>query len=275
MNETDTQVGTEGTDNQDTLTQGTSETLTQDQTATDALAKADASNPYQPFKTGKERFKVNGQEEEWDWETTRKHAQLGKTAYLKMQEAAELKKKSEQAYKQLLELAQKDPEGLIKALNPNYTGSLTQQASALRQNQDVTEQDPRDLELRKTQDEVSRLSSILEEQQIEAERKAINAELDQAQAKYPVLKGDKFAINYIKSEYRKALQTGIDVTIDDVAFHVSQELQEIRNQRTQQTQKRLEEKRKQAPVNVVSAASESASKPMSLEDVKKLAGRTY
>lgn len=262
------------TDNQGDLAQSSVNELTQQEQTTGnqeqvaATQQQQVQNPYKPFASGKEKFKVNGKDEEWDWETTRKYASLGKTSYQKMQEAAEVKKRAEDAYSQLLDLAKKDPEGLLRALNPNYAPQSQQQ----RQDQ-VTDADPRDLKIQELERKLGEFSSVLEQQQVEEERKLINKELDDAVTKYTVLKGDKFALNYVKSEYRKALMQGLDVSIDDVAFHVSQELQELRNQKVQETQKRFEQKRKNAPVTAVSTGSESSSKPMSLDEVKRLAGR--
>lgn len=267
---------TVGADNLDYQTQGSTNELAQDSGQNVPRGTSEpATDVYKPFINGKEKFKVDGEEVEWDWETTRKFASLGKTAYQRMQEASDLKKRTESAYKQLLDLAQKDPETLIRALNPNYNGPMTQQAAsaALNGSGQVTDQDPRDLELRRTQEEVHALRSMMEQQQVDKEREAIQQELSDAESKYPTIKGDKFAINYIKSEYRKALQAGYDVTIDDIAFLVSQELQQQKQERVKQTQTRLAEKRKQAPVQMVASASDSGSKPMSLEDVKRLAGR--
>ena len=250
--------------------QDTTQDLTQQTVEKQAIA---TQSPYQPFASGKEKFTVNGKEVEWDWETAKKYASLGNTAYQKMQEAADIKKRSEAAYSQLLELAQKDPETLIRALNPNYN---PQSQQTQRQDQNVADVDPRDLKIQQLEQRLGKLDQLekaYEEQQVEKERAAIAQELEQAETKYPILKGDKFAINFIKAEYRKALQSGLDVSLDDVAFHVSQELQDLRQTKAQQTQQRLEQKRKQAPVNVVASGAESAAKSMSLDDVKKLAGR--
>lgn len=228
---------------------------------------------YQPFATGKEKFKIDGNDEELDWEATKKYASLGKTAYKRMQEAAEIRNQSQKAYKELLELAQKDPDGLIRALNPNYAPQLQRSPQGAQQRDQVTDKDPRDLELHEVKQEMQQMKSLLEKQEIEQERKLIDQELTEASEKYPALKNNRFNRDFIKQEYRKALQAGMNVTIDDVAFYVSQELQADKNQKTQETKQRLEQKRKQAPVNVVTAGSESASKGMSLDDVKKLAGR--
>ena len=59
------------------------------QSATDSTTQ---ETEYKPFATGKEKFKVYGKEEEWDWNTTKKYAQLGKSAYQKLEEAAKIQK---------------------------------------------------------------------------------------------------------------------------------------------------------------------------------------
>lgn len=50
---------------------------------------------YVPFATGREKFKINGQEEEWDWDTTKRYAQLGKAGYSNLETAAKMRKEAE------------------------------------------------------------------------------------------------------------------------------------------------------------------------------------
>lgn len=253
----------------DTQTQDPGTDLTQ-QTAGEAVQ---TPKPYQPFANGKERFTVNGKEVEWDWETAKKYASLGNTAYQKMEEAAELRKRTDTAWSQLVELAQKDPETFIRTFSPNYK---PQSQPTQGQAKDVAELDPRDLKIQQMEQRLSKLDELekaYEAQEVEKERVAITKELEDVQTRYSNLKGDEFAIDYIKAQYRKALQNGLDVSLDDVAFQVSQKLKERNELKTQQTQARIEQKRKQAPVNVVSSTADTTSKPMTLEDVKRLAGR--
>lgn len=248
----------------------------QAQATTDVQESAPVQeSQYQPFANGKERFKVDGKEEEWDWETAKKYASLGKTAYQRMQEAADIKKRANDAYSQLLTLAEKDPEGLIRALNSNYTPQSQRAPQAQTGQDNVTNQqhDPRDQKIHGLENELQQIKQGLEMQAVEKERLAIQQEITEAESKYSVLKGNKFAINYIKNEYRKALANNVDTSIEDIAFLVSQELLEFNKAATQEKQKRFEQKRKSAPVNVVTASSEQGQKPMSLDDVKKLAGR--
>lgn len=263
---------TEGNDGAD-VSNDVTQTEGAEAEATEGTAEAKAA--YKPFENGKERFKIDGEDVEFDWDTAKKYVSLGKTAYKRMQEAAEQKKQVTQTYQQLVELAKSDPETLIRVFNPNYAPQARgsqKQASAEGLDQ-VTDVDPRDSELASVKQELQDLRSRYEKAEIEQERKLIEQELTDAVGKYPVLKDNKFALTYVKQEYRKALQQGLDVTIEDVAFYAAQDIQNQQKEKVQQTQKRLEQKRKQAPVSVVSSAAEHGQKPMSLEDVKKLAGR--
>lgn len=229
---------------------------------------------YQPFISGKERFKIDGKEEELDWETAKKYVSLGKTGYQRMSEAASLKKQVNEAYQQLLDLAKSDPEGLIRTLNPNYQGSNGQSQRTPTESNSVADnqQDPRDYELRTLREEMAAIKSFHENQQIQNERQAIESELGEAETKYSVLKGNKFAMNYIKSEYRKALMNNADASIDDIAFHVAQEIKNERSQSLANSQKRNEQKRNQAPITVGAAPSGSAAKEMTFDEVKRIAG---
>lgn len=86
-----------------------------------ASGQAQAKTPHVPFANGgKEKFKVNGQEVEWDWPTTQRYAQMGKSGQLAMERAAEVERKAKDAYAKLYEAAQRDPEGLIQTLNPTW-----------------------------------------------------------------------------------------------------------------------------------------------------------
>jgi hypothetical protein len=244
-----------------------------EENADDLSDRKQLQQAYKPFEKGKEKFKINGKEVELGWDEVRKYASLGSSAYQKMQEAAEIKKRAETAYTQLLDLAQRDPEGLLKALNPHWNaqpGKPSQAKGLQNSDQDL---DPKDLKIQELERRLNETSSFIEQQQIEAERKAITQEITDAESKYPEIKGNKFAINFIKSEYRRALQSGLDLSIDDVAFQVAQELKDQRMKDTQEKQKRLEQKRKNAPVQTVASGVESSEKPMTLDEVKRLAGR--
>ena len=269
--------GSTGTDNLPTQTQGTEGNQAQTDTTVETGGNTQTQT-YQPFSSGKEKFTIDGEDLDLDWTEAKKYVSLGKTAYKRMQEAAELKNQTQKAYKELLELANKDPDGLIRALNPNYNPQLqspTRTSMGTSQRDNVTDVDPRDLELRTVKEELSSLKTSLERQEIEAELKVIEKELTEASEKYGVLKGNMFAKEYVKQEYRKALQTpGMEhVTIDDVAFHVAQEMKSMQSAADKAKRESIEQKRKQAPVSVVSAGVESPQKAMSLDEVKKLAGR--
>lgn len=267
--ETEATEGNDGADVSNDVTQAEGA----EADATEGTAEAKAT--YRPFENGKERFKIDGEEVDFDWDTAKKYVSLGKTAYKRMQETAEQKKQMQSTYQQLVELAQRDPETLIRVFNPNYTSQAkaTQKQANAEGLDQVTDADPREMELQRLKEETQELRSRFERAEVEKERQLIEKEMSDAVSKYPVLKDNKFALTYVKQEYRKALQSGLDVTLEDVAFYTAQELQNQQKEKVQQTQKRLEQKRKQAPVSVVSSASEHGGKSMSLEDVKKLAGR--
>lgn len=239
------------------------------------LNQGNQVKPSLPFSNGgKEKFKVNGQEFEWDWETTKKYAQLGRSGQLAQQRAAETEKKAKEFYGRLIENATADPIGLIRVLrgDPNWQFQSPNNGGQ-NHGQPDEELDPREAKIRELEQRLNKYEGTIEQQEIMAEQKAIQAELDEAVNKYSVLKNDKYAIAFIKSEYKKALQNGIDVTIDDVAFQIAQDRQESRQKEVQEKQKRIEQKRKQAPVTTAPGAPAKNSKGMSREEVMRLAGR--
>ena len=111
--------GSTGTDNLPTQTQGTEGNQAQTDTTVETGGNTQTQT-YQPFSSGKEKFTIDGEDLDLDWTEAKKYVSLGKTAYKRMQEAAELKNQTQKAYKELLELANKAPDGLITSLNPNY-----------------------------------------------------------------------------------------------------------------------------------------------------------
>jgi hypothetical protein len=228
-----------------------------------------------PFANGKEKFKVNGKDEEWDFETTKRFAQIGKAGYSAMERASAIEKKAKDTYQQLMTMAEQDPEGLLQMLNPKYQPKAraqhTQGAQAESGNGD--ELDPRDREISALKEELKRIGGRLENNDVETERKAIAQEISDAETKYPVIKGNKFLISYVKSEYAKAIRNGQDVSIDDVAFLVSQEHADFLKEQALNRQKRAEQNRQTAPVGGQSGGGSGKQKPMSREDVMRLAGR--
>lgn len=227
-----------------------------------------------PFKSGKEKFKVNGAEVEWDWDTTKRYAQIGNAGYKAMEKAKALEKKQADTYQQLMDLATRDPEGLIRIFNPQWNGSAKQaQQIQAGQPQDQSEaNDPRDHKIRELEQRYQSVAEKLEAQEIAKERSMIESEIQSAVKQFPIL-GDEMHQEFLKFQYAKALKQGLDVTMEDVAFHVAQKLEATRQAKNQQIKQRIEEKRKKAPVVGTAAPEGTGKKTMSLEDVKRLAGR--
>lgn len=230
-----------------------------------------AAPKYVPFAQGKEKFKVAGQEHEWDWDTTKRYAQLGRSGQQAMERAAAVEKSAKDAYNKLLKAAESDPEGLLEVLNPNYKRRQAPQAgeSPTQDPAAAREQgpDPRDLRIQK-------LEEHFENQEVEKERTAIASELDAAVKQFPIL-DDPIYRDHVKAQYRRHLQNGIeDISIEDVAFHVAQQLEERKVQAEKAKVERLKEKSRTAPVGSQGASSAGGSgKGMTRADVLKLAGR--
>lgn len=229
---------------------------------------------YVPFSSGKEKFKASGKEHEWDWETTRKYAQLGYSGQQALERAATTEKKARENLQRLHDIANTDPDALIEIL----TGKK-RTARATSGDVEQTELDPRDA---KIQDLEGKLQGILERDensQVEAERTAFNKELDDATAKYPILKEyDGIFLDIVKTQYRKALNTALDArqeppSVEDVAFFVAQRVQDSRQKKTQQKQERTEAAIKKAPATGVPGGSGASTGAMSREEVMRLAGR--
>lgn len=244
-------------------------------TSTDAPANAESTEtvPYKPFGKGKEKFKVNGQELEWDWETTKRYAQIGRSGQMALERAATTEKKARQFYDQLVSQAAKDPDGLIEIL----TGRKVSRAQAQHDADPSSQQDPRDSKISQLEERLAKFEQGTEQAAIEKERLAIQSELDAASKKYPEI-DDEITRDYVKAQYAKMLRNAKDpddVTMDDVAFHVAQMIKDNRAKKTQDTKKRLDETRRRSPVSSsgIPAGGEGGHKPMTLEDVKKLAGR--
>jgi hypothetical protein len=268
-------MNTETTDTVDTETVDTADTAqTNVETSNDATDNAsaqqtDTSQSALPFQGGKEKFVVNGKEVEWDWETAKRYAQKGYAGMEAFQKAAAVEKKNQELYRQLYDLASKDPEGLVRIFNPQYKSHAQSAQAGMEQNQSV---DP--LEQRFNQElerKIAPLQEKLEAYEIAEERKAIQSELDAAVKQYPVI-GDEIHLEYVKQQYKRALQQGMNVTIDDVAFYVAQKIQEKEAVRMNQTKARIEQKRKEAPVRVTETTQSTGKKPMSFDDVKRMAG---
>lgn len=234
-------------------------------TDTDTTTQPTETQAAIPFATGKEKFKVDGEEHEWTWEETRKYAQLGKMGYKRSQEAAALKKQVADNYKKLTQLATTNPQGLIEILTGRKQSAATDgQADEMRQSE-ARGTDHRDAEIQE-------LKSRIEARELAEERKAIENELSDSVSKYPELNSEIYR-EYVKSQYTKALRRGEDVAIEDIAFMVSQSIKEQQAKSLREKQQKIKERRDRAPSTVPPGFKSEKSDDMDLEAVKRLAGR--
>lgn len=230
----------------------------------------EAATEYKPFQNGKEKFKVDDKEEEWDWNTAKKYAQLGKSSMSRFEQAAKIQKQARETYQKMLQAAQKDPEGLIRMFNPQFQGfnAAKPGSQATEQNAGV---DPKDQKLSEYESKLQKLEEKFEATEVAEERKAMESELDASIKDYPQL-NNKIHRSYIKQQYLAALKAGLyDLTIQDFAFQTAQEVDGLRAQEREAKQKRIEENKRKAPIGTV--PGKAGEKPMSREDVLKLAGR--
>lgn len=231
-----------------------------------------ATEIYKPFATGKEKFKVDDKEEEWDWNTTKKYAQLGKSSTQRMQQAAQIQKQAKETYAKLISAAAKDPEGLIRMLNPQFRGFANTPADPqATQSQGAGAAPARDPEREEDKAKIQSLEEKFEAMEVEAERKKMESELDAAVKDYPQL-GNKFLRSYVKAQYLQALKSDLtDLTLQDIAFQVAQEWDGLRAEELKAKKQKFEETKRKAPVGSVPGSG--GEKPMTREDILRLAGR--
>jgi hypothetical protein len=253
--------------------------------ATENQDQATQIEKYIPFSSGKEKFKANGKEHEWDWETTKKYAQLGYAGQQAIERSATTEKKSREFMGRLQELAQTDPDGLIEVLTgkrrqaqPHAQAQEPRQAKQGHAESSQSE-DPKDARIRELENKLNGVLERDEQAQVEAERTAFSKELDEATSKYPVLKeyGGLFT-EIVKVQYRKHLNLALEArqeppSVEDVAFYVSQQIQESRQKKDQEKQQRTEEKRKTAPLSGVPGGGGSSDKKGGREELLRAMGR--
>lgn len=213
-------------------------------------------------------IKVNGEEMQVSEPELIKYAQLGKAGQRAMERAAQTEKKQREMYSQLVKAAETDVYALYEVLTGKKHPSAMQQNNNAVTQQDL---DPRDLKLREYEEKLSRIEQRIEAEEVEKERQAVETELADSIKKYPEL-DTPYLKHYIKAEYRKALVNGIDLSLDDVAFYVSQDVKKSEQEKAKATSMKLEENKKRAPV-IAPPPGAKESKPMTLDDVKRLAGR--
>lgn len=259
----------------ETTPQDTPEAPPSDEQATQPPGTKD-QKPYNPFSNGgKEKFKVDGKEFEWDWETTKRYAQLGRSGQSALERAAQIQKSAKATQMKLIQAAQNDPEGLIRILTGNPTWTFNGRSAARPQqgagDQADEEIDPREAKIQELENRLKRFEESDEKRSIDEERKVIERELEDACKKYPNL-NDEITRHYVKAQYRQALINGVEVTLDDVAFHISQQLEEKKLQRVQDQKQRIEQKRNKAPVTTAPGGGGAAKKPMTFDEIRKMAG---
>lgn len=229
--------------------------------------------PYVPFSAGKEKFKVRGQEVEMTWDEAKKWVQLNQSGYQAMEQAKVLEKKAQTTLQQMYQMAERDPEGFIRTFNPNYRPQAAQANAAAGQAEGEEPSDPRDQAIQKLEREIQALKGGQEAREVAEEKIAISKEIESAFNAYPALKNVLKAEQLVKAEYARQLRLGNDqITIDDVAFHMSQEAQESERKRVTATKQRLDQNRKTAPVSTSPTGGSGQSKGMTRDEVRALAG---
>ena len=182
-----------------------------------------------------------------------------------MEKAATLERKQKEFYGWLRDALAKDPYAVAEVV----TGQKYNRPSTQTDEEQANPQS----ELAKYQERLQALEAKLEREEIEKERQAIESELDGAVQKYPEL-ANPFMKSYVKQEYRKLLKQGVeDMSIEDVAFYVAQEYKNQQKDKALTVQKNFETKKAAAPIMTKPAMASSKEKAMTLDEVKKLAGR--
>lgn len=232
---------------------------------------ATTAQPTQGEAERKWKLKVNGEESEYSEAEVLKFAQLGKAGQRAMERAAATEKKHKELQSTLREAAEKDVFTLYQALT-GKRHPLADQGAPKATPQQSGEIDPRDVQLREYEEKLSRIEQRLEKEDIERERQLVEQELGDAVKKYPEL-DSPYLKSYVKSEYRKALVNGLDMSLEDVAFYVAQEHKQWNAQKQKATQQKLEANKQKAPVIAPPSDGGSQKGPMTLDDVKRLAGR--
>lgn len=224
------------------------------------------------------KVKISGEELDLTEPELIKYAQLGKSGQAAMKKAAELEKKHRELYQQLVQAAEKDPDALAEVLTgkrrpqPQVATSKTTAQVEAEHAQDPRDQHLRMLEqeLQLSKQELSEIKQRFEQQDIERERQAVEQELNDAVKKFPELES-KVNRAYVKSEYARALKNGLDMSLEDVAFYVAQDIKAENTARAKATTQKLEMNSKRAPVIAPPAGGKEV-KERTFDDAKRLAG---
>ncbi len=259
--EVDTQDTTKGVEAQDADSADTEavdeSTETEDQT----------TEVPKPFENGTEKLVVNGKEIDADWNTVKKYAQIGYLGLEATKRAKSVEKQATETYKQILKLATDNPAGLIEVLTgKKWNGEGASNPKGAATEEHTQAHDPRD-------QRIAQLEQKIEQREIEQERVAFQKEFDDALKAYPHL-DDEFVQEYLKGQYKSALESGLNVTVDDIAFTVSQRVAAKKSEQAKARQKSLAVKKKTTPVSArVATPKVKSDEGYELEEVLKLAGR--
>lgn len=264
------------TDNQDTSVTEVNPQEASQEVSHETVEAQETQEQYIPFKNGKEKFVIQGQEVEADWETVKREYQLATVSRKKMEEAASIRKKADEALQHLYRAASEDPIALIRLLNPKF--QLPQMGTAensVNPEQEAASQNgkrPVDPKIQELESKLSKYDEYFQRMETQETLKVINQEMDEAVDKFPVLKG-KYERELLKLEYRKALDQGLDLSIEDVAFYLARDIEQERNQVKQAEIQKQQENKRKAPVSARPAAASEKKGFESIDDVKRLIGR--
>ncbi len=257
----------------DTSTAAVADTSTETQPTQTTSEPAQTTEAYVPFAAGKEKFKINGQEEEWDWETTRRYAQLGKAGQRAMQEKAESERKQKDFFAKLVQGLEQDPAATYEALTGKKPSFSVQRAQAAAGQETSESLNPLELRLQQTEERLQNLLQQQESASVAQERQLVEKELSDAATKFPEI-STPWLKSYVKQQYKALLQQGVyDMSIEDVAFMVSQDVQKQNAEKQKNLVQQVDKNKERAVVSAPRGTGQESKKPMSLDDVKRLAGR--
>lgn len=230
-----------------------------------------AQEVYTPFKEGKEKFSIDGEEVEMTWDEVKKSVQLAKASYKRFEEANGIKQSATKFQEQMLHLAKTNPEGLIRVLNPNWQRGTPAQGTTQDAQRTTDQEQPWQSEIERLASQNEELAQKLEAIELEKERVALRQEFETVKTQYPIFK-DKLALNYLQTEYRKALKSGKDLSLDDVAFYINQDLQKSKTAQVQSQQQKIQQRKAVAPVSNMPSGGEGKKEATSFEDLRKSLG---
>ncbi len=124
-------------------------------------------------------------------------------------------------------------------------------------------------------EELKELREDRESRLVEQEAKAIEQEFADVEKKFPAIAGNKYLKHYIKAQYAAELRNGNHLaTIEDVAFFVTQEMEEQTRAQQVKTKQVIAEKKAKSSLPSQKPGGEGSKAPefKDFNDVRKLAG---